>query len=55
MLVDDVSELYSKFISLGLLMKNELLAKDYLAQHIEIFGMKHPRSIAALKKFEKAA
>ncbi len=55
MKVDDVSELYSKFISLGLLMKNELLAKDYLAQHIEIFGMKHPRSIAALKKFEKAA
>lgn len=55
MKVDDVSELYSRFINLGILMKNELLAKDYLDQHIDIFGIKHPRSIAALKKIQRAA
>jgi predicted negative regulator of RcsB-dependent stress response len=54
MKVDDVSELYFRFINLGLLLDEKLLTEDYLDKHIRIFGKLHPRSVAAMQAIKKA-
>lgn len=54
MKVDDVSDLYLRFVELGIKIDDELLVQDYLAKHIEIFGLKHSRTVEALQKIKEA-
>ncbi len=43
--IDDVSDLYFKIVELGILLKDDLLVQEHMQQHIEIFGLDHPRSV----------
>lgn len=53
--IDDVSELYLRYVIYGTATHDELLAKEFLNRHIEVFGIKHPRSIEGLRRINKAA
>ena len=51
--IDEVSELYAALSLLGQKLKDEALVQRYLKEHIEIFGLEHPRTKEIVLAFDK--